>query len=87
MEPGPDGTTRLRARVTAAPEKGRANAALIALLAKTWGVPKSALDVASGQSDRSKVIAVAPTAQGAVAAWLAEASRARPEDADAAPEA
>ncbi len=53
---GPDGA--LRVRVTAPPEDGKANAAVIALLAREWDVPKSALSVASGASGRNKRIHV-----------------------------
>lgn len=48
----------LRAQVTAAPEDGRANAALVALLAKRWRLPKSSLAVAQGAASRRKVIHV-----------------------------
>lgn len=40
--------------VTAAPEDGKANAAVIALLAKQLGRPKSSLSVIAGQTDRYK---------------------------------
>jgi uncharacterized protein (TIGR00251 family) len=53
-----DGTAVLRARVTAAPESGKANAALIRLLAKSWKLPKSALTITAGATDRRKVIHV-----------------------------
>ena len=49
----------LKARVRAAPEDGKANAALIALLAKELGVAKSALAIVSGQKARLKTIALA----------------------------
>lgn len=48
----------LRVRVTAPPEDGKANAAVIALLAKTWDVPKSALEIAAGGSARLKRVLV-----------------------------
>lgn len=48
----------LRVSVTAAPEKGKANAALIKLLAKHWGVPKSAIEIVRGETSRVKVIEV-----------------------------
>ena len=59
LTPGDDGAAALRARVTAAPEKGKANAALIKLLAKSWKLPKSALHVAAGTRDRRKTVHVA----------------------------
>jgi uncharacterized protein YggU (UPF0235/DUF167 family) len=49
-----DGTTVLRLRVRAVPEGGRANAAVIALLAKTLGLPKSAITVVAGETTRLK---------------------------------
>lgn len=54
-----DGSAALRARVTAAPESGKANAALIKLLAKSWKLPKSTLTIASGAKDRRKLVHVA----------------------------
>jgi uncharacterized protein YggU (UPF0235/DUF167 family) len=53
------GTARLKVRVTAAPEDGRANAALVALLAKAWRLPKSDFVVAAGARDRNKTVEVA----------------------------
>lgn len=51
-----DGTRVLRVRVSAPPEKGKANQALIKLLARTWGVPKSSIEIRSGQSERRKTL-------------------------------
>ncbi|MCL4679060.1 MAG: DUF167 domain-containing protein [Alphaproteobacteria bacterium] len=48
----------LRVSVTAAPEKGKANAALIKLLAKHWEIPKSAIEIVRGETSRVKVIEV-----------------------------
>ena len=53
------GRPALKARVTAAPESGKANAALIALLAKRWKLPKSSLSIAGGAKDRTKLVHVA----------------------------
>ncbi|HTO29103.1 MAG TPA: DUF167 family protein, partial [Devosia sp.] len=47
-----DGTAALRVRVNAVPDKGKANAAVIALLAKALKVPKSAMSVVSGETAR-----------------------------------
>ena len=58
-----DGGETLRASVTAAPEKGKANAALIRLLSKNWKLPKSAITVAKGANERSKTIHVAGDAE------------------------
>jgi uncharacterized protein YggU (UPF0235/DUF167 family) len=55
---GADGARHLKARVSAVPEDGKANAALIVLLAKALGVPKSAVAIASGEGARLKIISV-----------------------------
>lgn len=52
------GQRRLRVRVTEAPEKGRANKALIKLLAKSLRIPASAIEVAGGARDRNKLLLV-----------------------------
>ena len=57
------GKPALKAAVTAPPEKGRANAALIALLAKAWRLPKSSLTVTAGTTSRNKTVAVAGDAE------------------------
>jgi uncharacterized protein YggU (UPF0235/DUF167 family) len=49
----------LKAQVTAPAEDGRANAAVIDLLAATWRLPKSAFDVTRGATSRDKVITIA----------------------------
>ena len=49
----------LRAQVTAPPEDGKANAAVIALLAATWKLPKSAFAVTRGAASRDKVLSIA----------------------------
>lgn len=48
----------LRVRVKAPPVDGAANAALIQLLAKTVGVPKSRVTLVSGATARNKIIEV-----------------------------
>ena len=54
-----DGTRVIKVAVTAVPEGGKANAAVIKLLAKAWGVPRSAVDVVVGATERRKVLHVA----------------------------
>lgn len=63
-----DGTAVLRIRVRAVPDKGRANDAVMALLGKALGVPKSALSVTHGETSRLKTIAVAGDGAALVAA-------------------
>ncbi|MBO6562436.1 MAG: DUF167 domain-containing protein [Nisaea sp.] len=48
----------LTATVTAAPENGRANKALIKLLSKSWKIPKSSFELKSGATQRRKVFAI-----------------------------
>lgn len=51
-----DGGGALKIAVTAAPESGAANEAVIALLAGEWGMAKSGLTLVSGAADRRKTI-------------------------------
>jgi uncharacterized protein len=46
----------LQIRLTQIAEDGKANAAMLALLSKTLGVPKSSLTIIQGSSSRTKVI-------------------------------
>ncbi len=48
----------LRVRVTAPPTEGKANAGVIALLAKTLGVSKSKLSIVRGHDSRNKMVSV-----------------------------
>ncbi|MCT8268506.1 DUF167 family protein [Afifella sp. JA880] len=54
-----DGRAVIKARVRAVPEKGAANKALENLVAKTLGVPKSSVSLASGGTSRVKVLFLA----------------------------
>jgi uncharacterized protein (TIGR00251 family) len=49
----------LKVRVTAAPERGKANQAVIKLLAKTWRVPAGTIAVTAGETDRHKTLHIA----------------------------
>jgi len=49
-------TAQLKVAVHAPPVEGRANAALIEFLAAMFGLPKSAVEIVSGELSRSKVI-------------------------------
>ena len=53
-----DGNAMLKASVTKVPEGGKANQALIKMLAKDWKVAKSAVDVVQGSTSRNKVLRV-----------------------------
>ena len=59
-----DGSVALKVAVTAPPEDGKANDAVIALLAKAWRLPKSGFRVVHGATGRRKLLHVAgdPTA-------------------------
>jgi uncharacterized protein YggU (UPF0235/DUF167 family) len=55
IEPG---QPLLLARVTAAPVEGAANAALIKLVAKALGLPKSAISIEAGATSRIKALEI-----------------------------
>ena len=57
-------------QVTAPPVDGKANTALCRLIAKTLGVPKSAVSVDKGQSARHKTLRICGTDTSAVEAAL-----------------
>lgn len=48
----------LKASVTAVPEKGKANKALIELLADEFGIPKSTIELVRGETDRNKQLII-----------------------------
>lgn len=51
-----DGSKLVRVYVTAVPEAGKANQAVLKLLAKELGVSKSSLTIIRGETDRNKLI-------------------------------
>lgn len=53
-----DGRAVLKARVRAAPSEGEANAALVALVAKEFGLPRSQVTIAAGATARLKTLAL-----------------------------
>ena len=53
-----DGTNALAVRVTAAPEDGAANAAVLRCIAKAVGRPASAVTLRAGATARVKTIAI-----------------------------
>ena len=57
-ENGAAGRSVLRAHVRAVPEKGKANGALLKMLAKQMGIAKTRLTLARGQTSRIKTISV-----------------------------
>ena len=50
------GNRFLKVGVTVVPEKGKANKALIALLAKEWDIPKNSIEIVRGETDRNKLL-------------------------------
>ena len=56
IEVGSDG--QIKVRVTAIPERGKANDALIALLSKRIGVPKRDIEIVRGRTARNKTVRV-----------------------------
>lgn len=48
----------LRVRVTAPPDKGKANKAVIELVAKALGVPRSAVEIVRGETGREKLLRI-----------------------------
>ncbi|MFI4933463.1 MAG: DUF167 family protein [Caulobacterales bacterium] len=65
-----EGRAVLKARVSAPPADGAANAALIALLAKALSCPKSAIRLTSGAQSRVKRIEIDGLSEADVAAVL-----------------
>ncbi len=69
---------RLRAAVTAPAEDGKANAAVIELLAGEWRLAKSAFAVMRGAANRDKVVSIAGEPAllvERIAAWLRERTK------------
>ncbi|SCA58173.1 conserved hypothetical protein [Candidatus Terasakiella magnetica] len=50
------GQMALKVSVTAVPEKGKANAALIKLLSKEWKLAKSDIEISAGELNRHKTL-------------------------------
>jgi len=53
-----DGSMSLQIRVTAQPDKGKANKAVIQTLARALGLSKSQLAIASGATSRQKTVRI-----------------------------
>ena len=58
LEAAADGEEHLKVRVSAVPEKGKANQALVAFLAKKLGLAKSKLSLISGDTQRKKILRI-----------------------------
>lgn len=70
---GPDGA--LKIRVTAPPVDGAANEAVIALLAKALGIPKSNVDIVAGLTGTSKLVSLIGIDPAAVDEKLRQAAK------------
>ena len=69
----PEGGSALKLGINAAPEDGKANAAVVALLARALSVAKAAITVAAGAKDRRKLVDIQgdPAAlEAALESWL-----------------
>jgi uncharacterized protein len=71
VETAADGLSHLKIRVRAVPDKGAANAAVLKLLAKSLGMPKSALELVSGHTARVKTVRVTGLSRGELEARFA----------------
>jgi uncharacterized protein YggU (UPF0235/DUF167 family) len=58
LKPTVDGGVELTAKVTAVPENGKANDALLRLLSKSLKLPVSAFTLVAGATDRHKQILI-----------------------------
>jgi hypothetical protein len=56
VEETPEGKSHLKVRVTANPDKGKANRAIVVFLAKYFGFAKSNIQVVSGSASKFKAI-------------------------------
>jgi hypothetical protein len=74
-----DGQVSLAVKVTAPPDKGKANRAVIETLARATGLPKSAFAIVSGETDRHKSLLVTGN-PAAVEALIAQSVNAGKEN-------
>jgi uncharacterized protein (TIGR00251 family) len=68
-----------KVRVTAPPERGKANEAVVRLLAATLGLPRAAVTIVSGHGAREKTVEVAGADRDSVDAALDSAGSKRKE--------
>ena len=62
-------------RVAAAPERGKANEAVVALLAETLAVPRASVTLVSGEGSRDKIVELAGIEPDEIERRLATAGR------------
>ena len=66
---------QLKVRVTAIPEKGKANDAVIKLLSKEWDIPKSSMEITRGTKFKYKTLVIngdAHSLMQKLETWLAK---------------
>lgn len=78
LKPTAGGAPEIAAKVTAVPENGKANDALLKLLSKSLKLPVSHFEILAGHTDRHKQIlihgdaaALAAIVDGVLAPWFA----------------
>jgi hypothetical protein len=64
-----------KVRVTAAPERGRANEAVLALLSETLALPRGSVSIVSGHAARDKIVELAGITDAELQSRLASAER------------
>jgi hypothetical protein len=69
-----DGRPALKLRVKAPPAEGKANAAVVRLLARRWGLRKAAVSVAAGGRSRAKRLHLSGDPEDLAARLAREAS-------------
>lgn len=69
---GEGAAAQLKIAVNAPPFEGRANAALVAFLAETFDLPKSGVELLSGEVSRSKVFLLRGVTMARAASVLAQ---------------
>lgn len=77
LKPTADGGVELAVKITAVPENGKANDALLRMLAKAMKRPVSQFDLVAGATDRHKQILIGGNAvdiEVALAPWFAALS-------------
>jgi len=70
-----DGSRSLKCAVSAAAVEGKANRALVRLLAKSWHLPKSSIELIRGAAERRKLLHIKGEPRALVALldrWLKE---------------
>ncbi len=64
LVPRADGGTALKVSLTAPPSDGKANSALIALLAESLGLAKRQVEILRGRSERQKLLLLHGDSEG-----------------------